>query len=229
MLMQMGQIGPAYSEDRRLLEMLRPAEDAIMQAAQLNQRILAVGRRHAEGATVGHLNQMIESSVDLLRHTLDRRIELELRLGSALLPALLSKGAIMQVLMNLVLNARDTLVAKLAAGGAVDWRPHITISTSQGMPSSSVELDRRNLSGECLVLAVSDNGEGIEPALRQRIFEPFFTTKAAGHGTGLGLAVGWGVVDSLGGGMDLQSTLAAVPRFTFSCPSPTSTRRRRGW
>lgn len=218
MLMQMGQIGLTYAEDRRLLEMLRPVEDAIMQAAQLNQRILAVGRRHAEGKTIGHLNQMIEASVDLLRHTLDRRIELDLRLGSALPPACLSKGAIMQVLMNLVLNARDTLVAKLAVEGASGWRPRITISTSRGVPPPSAATERFQAGEECLVLSVEDNGEGIAAELSQRIFEPFFTTKPAGQGTGLGLAVVWGVVDSLDGGMDLQSTPGGGSTFRIFLP-----------
>lgn len=218
MLMQMGQIGITYAEDRRLLEMLRPVEDAIMQAAQLNQRILAVGRRHAEGKAMGHLNQMIEASVDLLRHTLDRRIELELKLGSPLPPAYLSKGAVMQVLMNLVLNARDTLVAKLAAGGGEGWSPRITISTTLGVPPSGAATERLMPGAECLVLSVADNGEGIAAGLFQRIFEPFFTTKPAGQGTGLGLAVVWGVVDSLGGGMDLESTPGMGTTFRIYLP-----------
>jgi PAS domain S-box-containing protein len=218
MLMQIGQIGMTYGDDARLLEMLRPVEDAIGQAAQLNQRILAVGRRHAEGRSAGNLNHMIEASVDLLRHTLDRRIELELRLGAALPPAYLSKGAIMQVLMNLVLNARDTLVSRLEAGGESGWRPRILISTTRDLPAPGAVTERLKLSDECLVLSVADNGEGVSPELSRRIFEPFFTTKPAGKATGLGLAVVWGVVDSLGGGMDVQSTPGAGSTFRVYLP-----------
>jgi two-component system, cell cycle sensor histidine kinase and response regulator CckA len=214
MLMQMGQLQAAYAHDTRLVELLRPVEDAIMQAAQLNQRILAVGRRQPEAQVLGDLNQMIEVSVDLLRHTLDRRIELKLELRPRLPHARLSKGAIMQVLMNLVLNARDSLLSRLAVGVNEGWTPCITVGTS--LRVAVAQGTRRE--EEWLVLEVADNGEGIPVELQRRIFEPFFTTKSAGQGTGLGLAVVWSVVESLGGNVELRSHPGMGASFIVSLP-----------
>lgn len=218
MLMQIGQMQAAYADDLRLLEMLRPVEEAIMQAAQLNQRILAVGRRQPDTHAPGDLNRMIEAGLELLRHTLDRRIELKVELAPGLPQALLSKGAIAQVVMNLALNARDTLLAKLSAGAPSDWTPRLRVATGlvERPPESAPECLR--LSGACLTLTVADNGEGMGPDVQKRIFEPFFTTKPAGKGTGLGLAVVWGVVESLRGHLELESTPGTGSVFTVFIP-----------
>ncbi|MBC8010437.1 MAG: PAS domain S-box protein [Burkholderiales bacterium] len=218
MLMQMGQMQAAYADDRRLQEMLRPVEEAIMQAAQLNQRILAVGRRQPDTHAPGDLNRMIEAGMELLRHTLDRRIESKIELQPGLPRALLSKGAIAQVVMNLALNARDTLLEKLSAGAPADWTPRLRVSTGLVERPPEGAPERLRLAGACLTLTVTDNGEGMGPDVQKRIFEPFFTTKPAGKGTGLGLAVVWGVVESLCGHLQLESTPGVGSVFTVYIP-----------
>lgn len=217
MLMQMGQIQATYAHDRRLLDLLRPVEDSIMQAAQLNQRILAVGRRQTETQVLGELNPMVVTALDLLRHTLDRRIELVVDLSPALPPALISRGAIVQIVMNLALNARDTLLARQAENKQADWSPRLTVSTSRTVPPSNTPEALRR-SAECLRLTVTDNGEGMSPEVQRRVFEPFFTTKPAGQGTGLGLAVVWSVVEGLGGHMELRSELGVGTTFEVYLP-----------
>ncbi len=219
MLMQMGQVQAAYAGDHRLLEMLRPVEDAIMHAAQLNQRILAVGRRQPEDHTLGDLNRMIEAAVDLLRHTLDRRIELKINLQPGLPAALLSKGAITQVVMNLALNARDTLLEKLAAGAPPDWMPRLTIRTGLAVQPPTGAPERLRIDGPCVTLTIDDNGEGMSPELQRRIFEPFFTTKPVGQGTGLGLAVVWGVIEGLRGHLEVTSAPGAGSTFVVWIPA----------
>lgn len=219
MLLQMGQVQLTYADDPRLIEMLRPVEDAIMQAAQLNQRILAVGRRQPETHALGALNPMVEAAVDLLRHTLDRRIELRVEPGAGLPPAWLSKGAIVQIVMNLALNARDAVLARCDRMGDREAPPRIVIGTSwlPGPPSGAPE--RVCKGAGCLVLSVTDNGDGMSPELQRRVFEPFFTTKPAGKGTGLGLAVVWGVVESLGGHVELRSEPGEGATFTVFLPA----------
>ena len=219
MLMQVGQIAAERAGDERLLAMLRPVEDSILQAAQLNQRILAVGRRAGDAPALLNLNPLVEASVDLLRHTLDRRIELRTELAPGLPPALLTKGAITQIVMNLALNARDALLARLDRGAPPpDWTPRLVVSTSftTHAPASAPEPLRR--APACLVLSVSDNGEGMSAEVRRRAFEPFFTTKAPGHGTGLGLAVVWNVVEGLGGVIDLRTTPGQGTVFSIVLP-----------
>jgi len=218
MLMQIGQIAAERAQDERLVAMLRPVEDSILQAAQLNQRILAVGRKSSDTPGLLSLNPLVEAAVDLLRHTLDRRIELRTELAAGLPSALLTKGAITQVVMNLALNARDSLLARLERGAPAGWAPVLSISTSLSTrpPSSAPEPLRR--ASECLVLSVTDNGEGMSPEVRRRVFEPFFTTKAPGQGTGLGLAVVWNVVESLGGVIDLRTSPGAGATFSVYLP-----------
>jgi PAS domain S-box-containing protein len=218
MLVQTGRIQSFYANDARLLELLRPVEDSIMQAAELNQRILAVGRRQSDALVLGDLSQMAASAVDLFRLTLDRRIELELGFATGLPPAFLSRGAIVQVVMNLALNARDALLARLAAGGGgPGWTPRLAVTTGRAVPPVDAP-DGLRAAGECLHLTVEDNGEGMSAEVRRRVFEPFFTTKPAGQGTGLGLAVVLSVVEGMGGYLELRSTPGAGSTFTVYLP-----------
>ncbi len=218
MLMQIGQIAATRAHDERLVAMLKPVEDAILQAAQLNQRILAVGRKSTDAPGLQPLNPLVEAAVDLLRHTLDRRIEFALELAAGLPPALLSKGAVTQIVMNLALNARDALLARLEGGAPAGWTPRLAIATSflAQAPASAPATLRR--APGCLTLTVTDNGEGMDAEVRARAFEPFFTTKAPGKGTGLGLAVVWNVVEGLGGTIDLRSTPGAGTSFVIHFP-----------
>ena len=218
MLMQMGQIQSAYADDPRLLEMLRPVEDSIMQAAQLNQRILTVGRRQPDTRLPGDLNQLIGVALDLLRHTLDRRIELVVELAPRLPPAMLSRGAIVQVVMNLALNARDSLLSRLSSDAPPGWSPRLSVRTGRSAPPPGAPASLRE-APECLRLEIGDNGEGMSPEVRRRVFEPFFTTKPAGQGTGLGLAVVLSVVESLGGQIDLKTAPGSGAVFTVYLPS----------
>ena len=218
MLMQIGQITAERAGDARLVAMLRPVEDSIMQAAQLNQRILAVGRRTSDTPVLLNLNPLVEAAMDLLRHTLDRRIELRTELAAGLPPTPLTKGAVTQIVMNLSLNARDALLARIERGAPPDWAPRLLVSTSYctQAPSGAPQTLRRT-SG-CLVLTVSDNGDGMSPEVRRRAFEPFFSTKAPGHGTGLGLAVVWNVVEGLGGHIELRTAPGVGTTFAIYLP-----------
>lgn len=218
MLMQIGQIAAERADDARLVAMLRPVEDSILQAAQLNQRILAVGRKSSDAPSRLSLNPLVEAAVDLLRHTLDRRIELRTEFAAGLPPALMTKGAITQLVMNLALNARDALLSRLDRGGDAGWTPRLTVSTAYASEAPSSAPASLRAAPGCLVLSVSDNGEGMTPEVRRRVFEPFFTTKAPGHGTGLGLAVVWNVVEGLGGVIDLRTTLGAGTTFSIYLP-----------
>jgi PAS domain S-box-containing protein len=218
MLMQMGQIASRYAGDGRLLAMLRPVEDSIQQAAQLNQRILAVGRKSTDTPGLLELNPLVREAADLLRHTLDRRIELQLELGERLPAGLLTKGAVTQLVMNLTLNARDALLERLEAGAPAGWRPRLRIASSHAAQPPASAPDTLRRAPGCLVLVVEDNGGGMSEEVKRRAFEPFFTTKAAGKGTGLGLAVVWSVVESLGGVIELRSAENAGTTFTLHLP-----------
>jgi PAS domain S-box-containing protein len=205
LLVQAELITHTYANDARLLSLLRPMIEAAQQAAQLNQRILAVGRRAAEQRELQPLNPLVENALELLRPTLDRRIELVVALAPGLAPVLVDRAAVAQVVMNLVLNARDTLLEKLEKNPPAHWVPRIVIST--GMTTSAGRRSGASsapFTMPCQRLAVTDNGCGIPPEQRAHVFEPFFTTKPSGRGTGLGLAVVWSVVRSLRGWIEFE-------------------------
>jgi len=218
MLVQVGLVSAIYAQDDRLIGMLKPVEEAIMQAANLNQRILAVGRRTGELILPAKINPLIEGALDLLRQTLDRRIEIQLKLARNLPSVLVTKEAITQVVMNFTLNARDALLDKLASQPVADWTPQFSISSRllEKLPADAP--DKLRAAGRCVLLTFLDNGSGISEEVRHRIFEPFFTTKEPGKGTGLGLAVVWNVVDGLGGHIQLETFIGEGTEFRVYLP-----------
>lgn len=206
MLVQSDLIAQHYAHDRQLVALLRPLQEAAAQAAQLNQRILAVGRRSAEQWTMQPLNPLVENAVALLRPTLDRRIDLRVLLAPGLSPVLADRASIAQIVMNLAINARDTVLEKLERKGASGWTPRITISTEMvGATNRRDGVSASPFPINCQRLTVTDNGLGIPEAQRAHVFEPFYTTKAPGRGTGLGLAVVWSVARSLRGWVEFET------------------------
>jgi signal transduction histidine kinase len=107
-------------------------------------------------------------------------------------------GQLEQVIMNLVVNARDAM----PRGGA------LTITT----------CTTRTPTGSYVRLAVADTGEGMTDEVRARVFEPFFTTKPPGEGTGLGLSVSYGIIQAHGGTISVESTPDVGTSFTISLP-----------
>jgi two-component system, cell cycle sensor histidine kinase and response regulator CckA len=225
MLVQVSLIQEMRQSDEELTAMLRPIRDAIRQAADLNQRILAVGRRASDQRELLALNPLVENAVGLLRHTLDRRIELIVELGNDLGLISLTRSAVSQIVMNLALNARYALLARLKEDPPSDWSPELTVRTSRCVAMPTIVGRNRRKAQPCACLSVEDNGTGMSDEVRQRIFDPFFTTKPAGQGTGLGLAVVWNLIDDLGGWIEVESALGAGTRFCVYLPiaSPTPT------
>ncbi len=205
MFVQSDMLAFHYAHDAKLVAMLHPIQEAIQQAAQLNQRILAVGRHSAEQRELQPLNPLVENAVELLRPGFDRRVELVVDLAPGLPPVLVDRAHVAQIVMNLALNARDTLLEKLADSPPRGWVPRVSITTiatnSAGRRDGASSAPFAQM---CQRLTVTDNGRGIPADVGQRIFEPFFTTKEPGHGTGLGLAVVWNVVHGLGGWIEFE-------------------------
>jgi PAS domain S-box-containing protein len=200
-----GELAPT-DELRKNAETILKAAD---RAAGLTRRLLAFGRKQLFAPKVLDLNSVISEMDTMLRSLLTADIDLELRLGKSLGHVSADPGQLEQILMNLVVNARDAmpLGGRLIIETHNDDLPHLTHNFQSAVPP-----------GRYVVLAVRDSGCGMDPQTLSHIFEPFFTTKAKDKGTGLGLAVVYGIVKQSGGYIDVSTETNRGTEFRILLP-----------
>jgi PAS domain S-box-containing protein len=190
-------------------ELIEAAEKATLRAAALTRQLLGFSRQAPLHSQPADLRQTINEVVNLLSRTIDPRIELQVKGASDLWPVQADSGQMNQVLMNLCINARDAM----PHGGVLQVECENTVL---GENDVRLHLDAR--AGEFIRLSVRDTGNGIPPEIRSRIFEPFFTTKGPGKGTGLGLAMVFGIIQQHGGWISCHSTVGQGTRFDIFLP-----------
>ena len=179
---------------------------AVFRAAELTQQILAYSRRQMLQPVPVSLNLLLGEASGMLRRLMPENIELKLALDPKTPDVLVDPGHMLQVVMNLALNARDAM----PNGGALGIRTAAT---------DGAALESGNGAGRRVLLVVTDNGTGIDPKVLPLIFDPFFTTKPQGEGSGLGLSTVFGIVKQSGGQIDVQSDLTRGTTFTISLPA----------
>jgi PAS domain S-box-containing protein len=179
-------------------------------AANLTRQLMVFSRKQAISRRAVDLNQIVGDICDMLRRMIGEQIKLELALSPALCTAEADAGMIEQVLMNLTVNARDAMPGGGTLGIATE---HVTIDNAAARHNPEARP------GEFVCLSVRDTGCGIPPENLPRIFEPFFTTKEAGHGTGLGLAMVFGIVQQHKGWIELESTVGTGTCFRILLPA----------
>ena len=194
---------------------LEDCEKAARRAAELTGQLLGFARRAPMSMVPTDLNACVGATISLLKRVLDPRVLVDVRADPALWSVDAASTQIEQVLMNLCLNARDAM----PDGG------RITFSTENVAVRASYAgrlLDARP--GEFIRLRVEDTGVGIPPETVGRVFEPFFTTKPVGKGTGLGLAMVFGIVKQHNGWIECHSRPGDGTRFDIYLPRSTGTR-----
>ena len=207
-LQRMSQDDPARDD---VYETLKAGE----RAAAITLGLLAFSRRQLLQPSNVSLGAALEEFAPVCRRALGPDRELRLELPSAPVVVFADRGQLDQVLLNLVLNARDAT----SPGG---WM-RIRLGTATLEARGLARLGRSDLpAGRFACLEVEDSGHGMDQATVARIFEPFYTTKPPGQGTGLGLSVVHGIVNQSGGAISVRSAPGQGSTFTIYLPLSTS-------
>jgi signal transduction histidine kinase len=178
-------------------------------ARDLTRQLLAFSRHQVLESKVLDLNAVLNGMENMLKRLLGESVELSIRTFGALEKIKADPGQLEQVVMNLAVNAKDAM----AAGGRLTFETaNVELDEDYGRQHPEVTP------GAYVLLSVTDTGVGMEPAVRERVFEPFFTTKEQGRGTGLGLAMTFGIVRQSDGHIAVRSDPGRGTTFEIYFP-----------
>jgi PAS domain S-box-containing protein len=204
--------------NQRLVTAAELALEEARRSADIVRRLLAFARQQPLQPQEAELNRLIQSMTELLRRSLGKEFAIETVLELDLWPAIVDPFQLEDVLLSLVINARDAM----PRGG------RIVIETANVPKGTRIMSDGAEAdAAEFAMIAVSDTGIGMRPEILARIFEPFFTTKEIGKGSGLGLSAVYGFAKQSGGHVEIQSesdrgTIVRLylPRTTTTAVAP---------
>ena len=199
---------PPGDTRREALEDILAACD---RAARFTRQLLAFSRKQVLQPEPLQIDAVIGDMMQMLSRLLGPEFELKVDLRAGLPPIASDRGQMEQVVLNLVVNARDAMLP----GGGTIW-----VRARRAADKDADAITRMPAPpAEVVVLEVADTGTGIPEEIRERIFEPFFTTKDRGKGTGLGLAMVYGFVRQSGGHVELISSAGAGTTFQIYLPA----------
>ena len=203
--LSLGLIPPDNQANRYISESTKAAQ----RAALLTRQLLAFSRKQIVFPRILNLNDVVHNATSLFLRLVGEDVELEFRPSGPLGNIKVDPGQIEQVLMNLVVNARDAM----PSGGT------IIIETAEAeLDEDYVARHPGSRVGQHVVLVVSDTGCGMDESIKSQLFEPFFTTKADGQGTGLGLSTVYGIVKQSDGYIVVYSETGKGTTFKIYFP-----------
>jgi signal transduction histidine kinase/ActR/RegA family two-component response regulator len=177
-------------------------------AANITRQLLAFSRKEPRQPEVLDLNEVTDDTASMLEELIGEKIVLELHLAPSLGKVRADRSQLEQVLLNLVVNARDAM----PGGGRVE------IATRDATVDDARGADEAFVSSDFIALSIADNGGGMDAETRAQVFEPFFTTKGVGQGTGLGLSMVYGAVQQNYGQIKVDSEPGRGSTFTVLLP-----------
>jgi len=180
---------------------------AVERGSKLIQQMMTLTRKEPSHPAVVSVTATVEEIAKLLRRSIGNRVSLVTEAAPDAWSVLMDPTHLSQVLLNLAVNARDAM----PEGGTLCIRVENCSGAARREGTGSAAVDR-------VVLSVTDTGVGMIPEIREHIFEPFFTTKDSGKGTGLGLAVTYGIVRQAGGTIVVESEPGRGSTFRISLP-----------
>lgn len=208
-LLQLGTMREELADQPYLAASVEEVDRAARRASALTQQLLMFSRRQAPDLRITEVNAVVHDFLRMLRRLIGEQYTVEFDACPQPLFVQGDRSMLEQVIMNLVVNARDAM----PPGG------HVRIATHQGViADDAVPSWPGAVAGPYVELLVQDTGSGIAPAHRERLFEPFFTTKAPGTGTGLGLATTYGIVSQHGGWIEFDSVVGEGTTFRVRLP-----------
>ncbi|MHB2015783.1 MAG: response regulator [Candidatus Xenobia bacterium] len=193
------------AQDAEALDMLNEIRRAADWAKSLTRQLLSFSRRDMVEIKILDVATVLREQQRMLRRIIGEDVVLETRAENGPFPVRMDAGQLEQIILNLVVNARDAM----PQGGLV----RLEVTHQSDPPGRQPGPYHR--------LVVSDTGQGMDAATRARIFEPFFTTKSAGHGTGLGLATVHAIVTQAGGAIEVFSEVGQGTQFHILLPAST--------
>lgn len=188
-------LGESVAKGTLEQELVEEIETAVTRATGLTRQLLAFSRKQVVEPVILDLNTAVKDTRKMLRRMIGDDIVITTSLENELAAVKIDPGYLVQVLMNLAVNARDAM----PRGG-------------------SFALTTRNV-GRDVLLEITDSGTGMPPEVVRRAFEPFFTTKSVGRGTGLGLSVVLGIIQQAGGRIEIESELGSGTTFRIYLPA----------
>jgi len=190
-----GLLAESVASDESDRELVGDIEDAVVRASALTRQLLAFSRKQVTEPVVLDANVVVTDTRKLLRRIVGENIEVVTSLEPDLPMVRIDRGQLVQVILNLAVNARDAMPR-----------------------NGTVRVSTRSI-GNCIALEVSDTGIGMRPEVLARACEPFFTTKELGKGTGMGLAVVHGIIDNANGRIEIESKVGHGTTFRILLPA----------
>jgi two-component system NtrC family sensor kinase len=192
--------------DNPQYQLIKDIQTSGIRCQRIIKNLLTFSRQDEFSFEEVDLNEVVESSLALAAYQIEKnKIELKVSLDSQIPKLSGSANGLEQILVNLLLNAKDAVEEKMRSG--------------QDSPKGLITVETRlHPEGALAIVDITDNGCGIEPEHVPQIFNPFYTTKQSGKGTGLGLSVSLGIAQAHGGFIDLETALCRGSTFSLILP-----------